>query len=334
VKSLLKQWREGMSPAEMNYHLASLNRDLEKRAEAQRERRFQPRERGADYVRERLLRAVRHGEISRETQELAEWLLKKNPEIAADLAISIRTPPVQRETLLGTGGGQAGTYNSLSRLVTIFSGRAGDLTAAHEILHHSEKLLPAEAQREIRKEWLRRVGDLRNDKDPAVAKFASDVVAAEATNDGKVFQQIQKDFEEGKLPASLYEYSTPSEFWAVNASQMVRTRAQEGWVKQVKRWLSDLVEKAKSIFGLKSDAPIIRGLDSVIAGKDIPAGKMLFKATTFPEVTPSEKPAPLVIPTKAPEAVAKDAENFLKGSAEASRMLDETSIPFSCRVRR
>jgi hypothetical protein len=43
---------------------------------------------------------------------------------------------------------------------------------------------------------------------------------------------------------------------------------------------------------------------------------------------------PVVVPTKAPEGVTKDAENFLKGSAEASRMLDETSIPFSCRVRR
>ena len=49
----------------------------------------------------------------------------------------------------------------------------------------------------------------------------------------------------------------------------------------------------------------------------------------------TSKPAtPLVVPRGAPEGVTKDAENFLKGSAEASRMLDETSIPFSCRVRR
>ena len=51
-------------------------------------------------------------------------------------------------------------------------------------------------------------------------------------------------------------------------------------------------------------------------------------------VAPKEAQPALITPPKAPEGVTKDAENFLKGSAEASQMLDETSIPFSCRVRR
>ena len=58
--------------------------------------------------------------------------------------------------------GAAGNYNPFTQVMTLFRGNASDTTAIHEILHHLERMMPAEMQAEIRKEWLRAVtGELQ-----------------------------------------------------------------------------------------------------------------------------------------------------------------------------
>ena len=49
--------------------------------------------------------------------------------------------------------GAAGNYNPFTQVMTLFRGNASDTTAIHEILHHLERMMPAEMQAEIHKEW-------------------------------------------------------------------------------------------------------------------------------------------------------------------------------------
>ena len=68
------------------------------------------------------------------------------------------------------------------------------------------------------------------------------------------------------VPSELYEYFDPSEFWAVNGSDIVRARydaVKGGVLARLKNWLREFAEKVKSLFGMKSDASIIRALDSL-----------------------------------------------------------------------
>ena len=71
--------------------------------------------------------------------------------------------------------------------------------------------------------------------------------------------------QDGKVDYINYQFANPSEFWAVNASEIVKGRydVRGDRLGALKRWLSDLVQKLKSILGMKSNAPIIRALDSL-----------------------------------------------------------------------
>ena len=70
----------------------------------------------------------------------------------------------------------------------------------------------------------------------------------------------------GKIPIDYYQYFNPSEFWAVNSTRILdgRYQVRGTWVGKAKQYLIELLQKAKNIFGLQSDAPIIRGLEAVL----------------------------------------------------------------------
>lgn len=53
-----------------------------------------------------------------------------------------------------------GSYNSASEIVKLFKGQTNPQTAIHEILHHSERLMPEPVQQGIRRAWGRATKDL------------------------------------------------------------------------------------------------------------------------------------------------------------------------------
>lgn len=219
------------------------------------------RVRGELWVRERLARAERNGEISPEGRRLAEWLLDKNPNLANDLGISFRQA--------GSTGvaGEAGGYSPLSRIVTIIKGRANDETAAHEILHHAERMMPEDVQAAINAAWRAEIKAVRDwatrNQNETMMRATSDAINA-ALGDEMAFRRLADMIAEGQVDERFYALANPSEFWAVNGSRILRERASEGWVQRAKQWLVEFIEKVKDAFGLRSDAAVIRGLDSVL----------------------------------------------------------------------
>ena len=120
----------------------------EQRRQNEYNRIMRGRTSGVDYVRERLLRARRSGALEYPIVEFALWLLNSNPHLANDLAISIRAATEQE-------AGSAGQYGSFGRLMTLFTGAADTSTAVHEILHHTERMMPADIQNGIRRQYAR-----------------------------------------------------------------------------------------------------------------------------------------------------------------------------------
>lgn len=273
VRGMLDAWRETGDTAALIRELERLDGRLGERVERNQERARAEWVRGGEYLRERLLQAERRGEIPDGARALVEWLIDQNPDIAADLAVSIRKP---RDAQSGIGG----QYNAAARLLTLFKHQAGELTAVHEVLHHSERLLPADVQAAIRAEWLNRLRALELEAarrgDRLRLEFVDAVLEANLAGDYTRMRGLMRSFQDGALPLDLYQYLNPSEFWAENASSLVRDRAgAEGWVARARQWLAEFVEKARAAFGLSSDAAIIRGLDAVLRGEGAPAGRML-----------------------------------------------------------
>lgn len=270
VSSMLSEWERTGDTATLLTRLRGLQGALEVRAEANAAKAGADRERGPLWVRERLLRAERNGEITPESRALVEWLLDKNPAIANDLAISIRS---------GNDARGSGNYNPMTRLVSLFKGRGNDETAAHEVLHHAERMMPEEVRQGVRDEWIKQLGETlryatENQIQPLM-QAVDDAIRA-AAGDPQAYNRLTEQISKLEVPYSFYQFINPSEFWAVNAARLVRERAgADGWVAKAVQWLKEFIEKAKGAFGLSSDAAVIRGLDAVLRGDGTLSGRMI-----------------------------------------------------------
>lgn len=221
------------------------------------------RVRGAEWLRERLIRARRTSELSAEQVNLALWLIDQAPQVATDLGISIKD---------GNNAEANGQYEVFARVVKIFASRANDNTATHEILHHTERMMPAAVQAGIRAEWLRQLRQqvaAAREKADAGQRVMLDwmLEAAEAGQD-QLALSIWKGLG-GKGLSGLvdYQYAAASEYWAVNAARILRERHEAtSWIERARQWLRELIAKVRALFDLPSDAAVIRGLEAVMQG--------------------------------------------------------------------
>lgn len=244
------------------------------------------RVRGADYFRQKLLEAKRRGDLPEEAVDLAEWFIQGNPALLDDVGISVRR---------SKNDGVSGFYDTLRRVVSLVKESGNAETTVHELLHHFERMMPAPVQDAIRKSWLNSLA-----KGIATAKKSgsADLVAyyqhlsdlhlgGGGQSSLLAAQQLLKD---GKVPYEHYANINASEFWAVNGSAIVagRFKASQSVLGRLRNWLSELGQKIKAAFGLQSDAPIIRALDSLAKsdGKFV-SGSMLAKADSYNNVTQS-----------------------------------------------
>ena len=223
--------------------------------------------RGPDIVRARLLAAKAEGIIDKEGVDLADWFIQQNPRIADNLAILIGGEKyVGKQLGITVGEDTAGLYSQLHDLVVLIKGSGSELTATHEVLHRTERMLPEALQEAIRKE---RTKQLTKAIETATDKERPFLLAFLAPS-GENRELRQTAFRRGNLdPAKYYQFVNTSEFWAVNASRIVSGRYaafNKGLVAKAKQWLIEFAQKVKSIFGLQSDAPLIRGLDDVLKG--------------------------------------------------------------------
>lgn len=237
------------------------------RAEAQRKQKEDKlRQRGLAYIRERLANAVRNNYIDEDSAEFAEWFIQRNPSLFNDLAVSIRKAPEA-----GPLSSAAGGYSALQRLMVLFKGKVNDTTIVHEMLHHLERLMPADIQSAILRTWAKSLAkEAKLATDPQEKKFFDLLMTyhfggpllegVDATKEAAV-EMIAN----GSVGYDLYQYTDASEFWAVNASEIMRGQfdMKPGIISKLKKWLADVAEYIKDFFNLPSRAPILRALKSL-----------------------------------------------------------------------
>lgn len=264
---------------------------LKQAENARHEKPVAERVRGADFIRQKLLEAKRKGEISEEAVDLAEWFIRNNEHLVEDLGISIRSPKAS---------GVGGQYSTLSRIIILMKYAGSNLTVVHEILHHLERMMPAKVQQAIRAAWAKQLlSAQKKAKTPAEQLYFKALIDAHYGNndvgfidvaDGEMSKVFMKALAEmrfenpganssmqlaetllkmGDVPYEQYQFFNPSEFWAVNGSDVVQGRfdaVQGGVLSRLKNWLKELGQKIKGLFGLDSQAAVIKALDSLSKG--------------------------------------------------------------------
>jgi hypothetical protein len=270
VAKIVKKWDKGLlSDAEFAQWVADLSDYIAEMKDAKRFKDAQKgRARGADRIIEVMYRAKRQGILSEEAVDFMLWALKGNPNLANNLAISILAPKA---------GSPGGNYDSSRRLMRLFKGQGADTTAVHEMLHHTERMMPEDAQQAIRAAWLKALNKTakKDEKNPRSQTFFKAIramhsgqnftIAGQSYPSNKGWDIALNLMELGHVPYSYYQYVNPSEFWAVNATDIMQKRfgVKDSTLGRMSNWLLELAEKAKGLFNLSTKSPLIKALDSL-----------------------------------------------------------------------
>jgi len=290
INGIIKKLDDGkLTPAEFELQVRLLaDRMADVTATKEANRILSKRERGADIIREKLIAARRRNEIDPETTEFALWALNQNPAMAEGLGISVREQPANQR-------GAAGDYNPAAEIMRVFKGKANEGTAVHEILHHTERMMPSVVQDGIRTEWANEYSKALSKADEKQRAALEQMLPAMAGD--QAAQKLVRDaFSDGTLDADQhYQLVNPSEYWAVNATDILKRRYEAGsWIGQAKQWLSEMLQKAKGLLGLRSDAPILRGLQAVLDGTgERMSPQMLANVDSFSDISFSQRQQPI-----------------------------------------
>ena len=212
---------------------------------------------GTEQIIARIDQAVADGDMSPEHADFAKWVLKGNPNVAKYVQLFISQ---------NVGQSYAGQYDPMSRLIEVVSSAVSRDVAVHEILHHAERLMPASAQRGIYDLWKRRL-ELKRRAADGSEKLYYDAIYEFYFGNGDVrnLQAARMLLSDRSVPRSLYQYMSPSEFWAENATDILRQRynIKDSVVGRIQQWMKEFVSHFGSFVGLPTRSPIIRQLNQL-----------------------------------------------------------------------
>lgn len=253
----LEQQKEQLTPEQYSEQLGELAGWLEERSQENAfKRAVAERQRGADMVLERLHRARRRGEISEEAADIAIWALNRNPQLAEDLGFSISSK----------GGSR---YDRAERVARLMTEAMRDTAPIHEILHHTERMMPPGVQKGIAQEYNKAWARAYKKATPE-QREALDALRLSAFGNSAARDATMKAFQSGLLDYDQhYQLTNASEYWAVNAASIMSARhsaSKQGWVARAREWMRGFIQKLRAVFGLPSTAAVIRGLDAVTKG--------------------------------------------------------------------
>lgn len=216
-----------------------------------------PSPRGRRQVRRALERGMADGTLNKDGASLALWALDRNENLARGLRIEVLQPQ--------EGSPAKGAYNSATRIVELFQGNDNPETAMHEILHHSERMMPDAVQQGIYRAWERAVKAEMEGASPE-RRAAMEALNKVSSNDMTALDSVDRAFKEGVLKADDYQFVNPTEYWAVNGARIMHERftGRGSWRAQARQWMREMIEHVKGTVGIRSDSPLLKALNEML----------------------------------------------------------------------
>jgi hypothetical protein len=224
-----------------------------------------PSGRGLAAVRKVLEDGAAKGTIDKDGAALALWALGKNPNLARGVdgvmeGLKVQSLEARADNIA------KGSYNSASQIITLVQGKDNPRTAMHEVLHHSERMMPEAVQEGIRRAWERARDDAMAKATPEQRTALEDMRKA-ARGDTEAQTRVRQVVKDEVIdPNEFYQYVDPSEFWAVNGARIMHERftGRGSWRAQARQWLTEMFAHIKDTVGLRSDAPILKALNDML----------------------------------------------------------------------
>ena len=216
-----------------------------------------PSPRGRRQVRRALERGMADGTLNKDGASLALWALDRNENLAHGLRVEVLQPE--------PGSPAKGSYDSATRIVELFQGNDNPETAMHEILHHSERMMPDAVQQGIYRAWERAVKAEMEGASPERTK-AMEALNRASSGDKAALTEAKQAFDSGVLSEDDYQYVNPTEYWAVNGARIMHERftGRGSWRAQARQWMREMIEHVKGTVGIRSDSPLLKTLNEML----------------------------------------------------------------------
>jgi len=202
----------------------------------------------------RAAKELAAGTISREVYDVIDAIYKKSPQLLEGLRLSIK----KREL-----AGAAGQFLPYERIVRLYKGTEGvedPRTIRHEITHTLEQMMSRDARRDLAKRWRQALEKAAKAEKGEQGKAYFEKVNEFIKNPNKetfeAAMRIMPDY-------SYYQYLAPSEYWAINAEELMASYLGGGW-QRFKAAVRALFEKIKDVLGIDNDYIVHRVFREVI----------------------------------------------------------------------
>ena len=199
------------------------------------------------------------GNISEDVFNVIKTAYDKMPELLGGLLLSVRAPTGSRR------GRAAGQFLPFTRVVRLFKGTSGvtdPVTIRHELTHSLEQMMTTEQRAVVAQAWLKGLqAAIKKNPDEKHQKYFHAVMdfidrPTEANN------SKARDL----LPSyDMYQFINPSEFWAVNAENLMAAELGNAWGK-FKRAIARLWEGLKNVFGFDNRYVVQKMFKDVMNG--------------------------------------------------------------------
>ena len=208
----------------------------------------------------RASEAYAAGDITKDVFDVVVDAYRKFPELIDGLALSVLKRP--------EGSASSGQFSSFGNLVTLYKETEGvddPEVIRHELTHSLEKMMTPQAQENLFDAWKKDFKKAQQKYTSTAEKTFFESVIKFFNDPTPLMHQAMMEAYQETGNIDLYQYMTPSEYWAMNAEKLMERRLGSGWDKFVNA-IARLFEGLKNILGFNNKYAVHKVFKQVMAG--------------------------------------------------------------------
>jgi DNA-binding protein H-NS len=207
--------------------------------------------------------------ISPEVFAVIQAVYMDDPKLLEGLRLSIKPEFSKQDQELRRAFGMkrqtAGTFMPMQRLINLYTGTRGvtsPMTIRHELTHTLEQMMTEKQRQVLLNSYLDAIKKaMRKHKDAKSQEFF-DLVLEFLNNPTDRAVAKMND----AMPSmDFYQYTSPSEYWAVNAEKLMAQRLGGAW-DRFKKAIRKVFEQMKKIFGFDNRFAVHDVFDKIMSG--------------------------------------------------------------------
>lgn len=251
---LMEKVKEGEADLSLQQKLTILDKQtkqLKDAIEASRQRRDSPEQFLA-----KALKEYDNGNLDADVLAVIQAAYNKQPWLLNGLLLSVRAP---------VEGRAAGAFDALNRVIRLYKGTSGAEnpgTIRHELAHTLEQMMDEKQRKVVIEAWGKSLAKaIEQNSDAKYQEYFNRVLDFIDNPSERSYRRAVE-----ALPSyDMYQYISPSEYWAVNAEPLMGQQLGAYW-ERFKKSVRALFEGLKNVFGFDNKYAIHQVFNQVMTG--------------------------------------------------------------------